>query len=84
MDRVACDLQAALLKENHDVIKENYAVLRNAFQKKYGGSCQICMEVVDLLDLCDKGVLNKCFSVYGCIPSSHSTNYIPIWWVKEN
>ena len=79
MDRVACDLQAALLKENHDVIKENYAVLRNAFLKKYGSSCD-----VDLLDLCDKGVLNKCFSVYGCIPSSHSTNYIPIRWVKEN
>ena len=72
MDRVARLLQAALLKENHDDIKENYAVLKDSFLKKYGRSS------VDVLKLCDKGVLNKCFSVYGCIPSSHSTNYIPI------
>ena len=70
MDQVARQLQAGLLNENHDDIKENYAVLKDSFLKK----CR----TVDVLKLCDKGVLNKCFSVYGCIPSSHSTNYIPI------
>ena len=70
MDRVARKLQAGLLNENHDDIKENYADLKDSFLKK----CR----TVDVLKLCDKGALNKCFSVYGCIPSSHFTNYIPI------
>ena len=69
MDQVARQLQAGLLNENHDDI-ENYTVLKDSFLKK----CR----TVDVLKLCDKGVLNKCFSVYVCIPSSHSTNYIPI------
>ena len=71
MDRVARDLQAALLKENRDDVKEKFTILSENLMGKISSS-------VDVLDLCDKGVLNKCFSVYGCIPSSHSTNYIPI------
>ena len=71
MDRVARDLQAALLKENRDDVKEKFTILSENLLGKIPSS-------VNVLDLCDKGVLNKCFSVYGCIPSSHSTNYIPI------
>jgi hypothetical protein len=72
MDRVARDLQA------DDVMMSKRNLL---FLVKNVGNIS---SYVDVLDLCDKGVLNKYFSVYGCIPSSHSTNYIPIRQVKFN
>jgi len=71
MDRVASELQAALLQENYDIVKKKFAILRENLLRKTSN-------FVDVLDLCYKGVLNKCFSVYGCIPSSLSSNYIPI------
>ena len=62
MGRVARQLQAALLNENHDDIKENYAVLKDSFLKK----CR----TVDVLKLCDKGVWNKCFISFHQLYSS--------------
>ena len=46
MDRVARDLQAALLKENCDDVKKNFTILSESLLGKISSS-------VDVLDLCD-------------------------------
>ena len=73
MDRVLCEIKAALVQEDHDLIRKNFEFLRNSILKFRSSSVS-----VDVLDLCNKGVLNKCFSAYGCLPSSLSKDYIPI------
>ena len=54
MDRVARDLQAALLKGNRDDVKEKFTILSENLMGKISSS-------VDVLDLCDKGVLKSVF-----------------------
>ena len=71
MDRVTRELKAAMLQENDDVVRKNFEFLRSSLLKFRSSS-------VDVLDLINKGALNKCFSVYGCIPSSLSMDYVPI------
>ena len=76
MDRVSSAnvtaLKIAIENENSDLVKENSSFLC----KKY-----LPVQSVDVLDLLEKGVINKCFSCYGYIPSSLSSDYIPIRYV---
>ena len=77
MDRVSSANVTALKilaieNENSDLVKENSSFLC----KKY-----LPVQSVDVLDLLEKGVINKCFSCYGYIPSSLSSDYIPIRYV---
>lgn len=76
MDRVSSAnvtaLKIAIENENSDLVKENSSFLC----KKY-----LPVQSVDVLDLLEKGVFNKCFSCYGYIPSSLSSDYIPIRYV---
>ena len=76
MDRVssanATALKIAIENENSDLVIENSSFLC----KK-----DLPVQSVDVLDLLEKGVINKCFSCYGYIPSSLSSDYIPIRYV---
>ena len=73
MDRVSSEavtaLKIALENENSDLIKD----YSSSLCKKY-----LPVHSVDVLDLLEKGVINKCFSCYGYIPSSLSSDYIPL------
>ena len=71
MDRVSSEtvtaLKIALENENSDLIKE----YSSSLCKKYLPVCS-----VDVLKLLEKGAVNKCFSCYGYIPSSLSSDHI--------
>lgn len=69
MDRVTSDLRAALQEENLLLIK----IYFDQLYAKYS-----VVESADVLSLLNKGLLSKCFPVFGCIPMSLSLDYIPI------
>ena len=72
MDRVTRDLRAALQEENLELLKKSFDELKARHS---------LVKSADVLSLLNKGLVNKCFSVYGCIPMSLSLDYIPIRYV---
>ena len=73
MDRVTRDLRAALQEES-----QVFLVVKKIVDELKARHSLVERADVSLLN---KGLVNKCFSVYGCIPMSLSLDYIPIRYV---